>query len=289
MLVCVQHVAGSAPREVGAWMAVAADALLGSVGGGQLEYEAIETARAHLSALPVSTPAPATPSPAIPFTQRIPLGPRLGQCCGGVVTLQFESLPLQPDAAQQQALRERLSPAPAQCMPVALFGGGHVGRALVALLAGLPSQVLWVDSRDEVFPESLPASVRAEQSEPVHRAVATLAPGSLVLIMSFSHAEDLDIVAECLRRQRAKADLHFIGLIGSRSKWAVFRQRLLARGFSEAELSQVTCPIGAPGIPGKQPEVIAVAVVAQLLQVWQGGVSRRVGGCMMDTIMGQPS
>ncbi|MBA4326632.1 MAG: xanthine dehydrogenase accessory protein XdhC, partial [Polaromonas sp.] len=92
-----------------------------------------------------------------------------------------------------------------------------------------------------------------------------LAPQSRVLIMSFSHAEDLDIVAECLKRQREKGDLPYIGLIGSKTKWASFRQRLQARGFSDAELAQVTSPIGLPGISGKEPEVIAVSVAAQLL------------------------
>jgi len=87
-----------------------------------------------------------------------------------------------------------------------------------------------------------------------------------VLIMSFSHAEDLDVVAACLRRQRQQQDLPFIGLIGSKTKWATFSHRLAERGFSPAELAQVTCPIGVPGIHGKQPEVIAVAVAAQLLQ-----------------------
>ena len=96
--------------------------------------------------------------------------------------------------------------------------------------------------------------------------MADLAPGSRVLIMSFSHAEDLDIVAACLKRLRDRDDLPFVGLIGSKTKWATFRHRLEARGFSQAELAQVTCPIGVPGIAGKEPEVIAVAVAAQLLQ-----------------------
>jgi xanthine dehydrogenase accessory factor len=86
-----------------------------------------------------------------------------------------------------------------------------------------------------------------------------------VLIMSFSHAEDLDIVHQCLLRQREQGDLPFVGLIGSQTKWATFRHRLLARGHSEAALSQITCPIGLVGIEGKEPEVIAVAVAAQLL------------------------
>jgi xanthine dehydrogenase accessory factor len=100
----------------------------------------------------------------------------------------------------------------------------------------------------------------------VQAAVADIAPGSSVLIMSFSHAEDLEILALCLRRAREQDDLPYIGLIGSKSKWATFRHRLEARGFGEADFARVTCPIGVPGIAGKQPEVIAVAVAAQLLQ-----------------------
>jgi xanthine dehydrogenase accessory factor len=84
--------------------------------------------------------------------------------------------------------------------------------------------------------------------------------------MSFSHAEDLDIVAACLVRQRAQGDLPYVGLIGSKTKWASFRQRLQSRGFTEAEIAHITCPIGVSGIADKRPEVIAVGVAAQLLQ-----------------------
>ena len=100
----------------------------------------------------------------------------------------------------------------------------------------------------------------------MHAAVPTLEGGSRVLIMSFSHAEDLDIVAACLKRRREQGDLPFIGLIGSRGEWASFRHRLEARGFGAAELDAVTCPIGVPGVVGKEPEVIALAVAAQLMQ-----------------------
>jgi xanthine dehydrogenase accessory factor len=140
----------------------------------------------------------------------------------------------------------------------------------VQVLGTLPFDVTWIDSRDEIFPPQLPANVRCEHSDPVHAAVATLAPGSRVLVMSFSHAEDLDIVAACLKRLRAHGDLPYVGLIGSRTKWATFRHRLEERGFRKAELAQVTCPIGIPGVRGKQPEVIAIAVAAQLLQVPPG-------------------
>jgi xanthine dehydrogenase accessory factor len=150
---------------------------------------------------------------------------------------------------------------------VALFGGGHVGKAIVHILSTLPMQVMWIDSRDEIFPSELPHNVVCEHSDPVQAAVNDLEAGSHVLIMSFSHAEDLDIVAACLLRQRENADLPFIGLIGSKTKWATFRHRLEDRGFSAAELAHITCPIGVEGVKGKEPEVIAVAVAAQLLQI----------------------
>ena len=101
----------------------------------------------------------------------------------------------------------------------------------------------------------------------MHEAVRDVPAQSLVLVMSFSHAEDLDIVSACLRRQRERGDLPFIGLIGSATKWAVFQKRLAERGFSAAEIARITCPIGVAGVPGKEPEVIAIAVAAQLLQL----------------------
>lgn len=252
-LVTVESVQGSVPREPGAWMAVFGEGapLVGTVGGGHLELQAMAEARRRLA-----DPAAAAQRPAV---ERHALGPSLGQCCGGVVHLRFERV----THADIPALRSRLAPPLA---PVALFGGGHVGHALARVLAPLPFALHWIDSRDGVFPSEPLADTVCEHSEPVQAAVPTLAPGSRVLIMSFSHAEDLDVVAACLLRQRERGDLPFIGLIGSRTKWATFRHRLEARGFTPDELAQVTCPIGVPGIAGKQPEVIAVAVAAQLLQ-----------------------
>ena len=253
-LVTVESTQGSVPREAGAWMALFAGAEppLGTIGGGHLELQAMQEARArlveHLAGLPARPPL-----------LRQALGPSLGQCCGGVVHLRFECV----GAADAPALRQRLAP---RLQPVALFGGGHVGHALARVLAPLPFALHWIDSRDEVFPTPVDADTVCEHSDPVQAAVPQLAPQSFVLIMSFSHAEDLDIVAACLKRQRERADLPFIGLIGSRSKWATFSHRLHARGFTDEELAQVTCPIGLPGITGKEPEVIAVAVAAQLLQ-----------------------
>jgi xanthine dehydrogenase accessory factor len=248
VLVRVAVAQGSVPRTVGAWMAVFARGGVNTIGGGHLELQAMLEARERLQGKAGAAQI------------RYPLGPALGQCCGGVVYLQFERV----GASDAPTLLAQLAP---RCQPVALFGGGHVGRALVQLLGNLPFDVTWVDSRDEIFPETVPDKVRCEHSQPVQGAVAGLASGSLVLIMSFSHAEDLDVVAACLQRQRERADLPYIGLIGSKTKWASFRQRLRERGFGEQEMAQVTSPIGVPGIHGKEPEVIAVAVAAQLLQL----------------------
>jgi xanthine dehydrogenase accessory factor len=250
VLVSVRSAEGSVPRGPGAWMAVFEGDVLGTIGGGRLEFDAIDEARLRLDGGVAGAPQQV----------RYALGPSLGQCCGGVVFLGFERV----TAVDVPGLRERLAGA---LTPLALFGGGHVGRALVHVLAGLPFAVTWVDSRDEIFPDPVPLGVVCEHSDPVQAAVRDLASGSIVLIMSFSHAEDLDVVAACLLRQRALADLPFVGLIGSKTKWAVFRRRLEERGFTEHELSHVTCPIGLDGITGKEPEVIAVSVAAQLLRL----------------------
>jgi xanthine dehydrogenase accessory factor len=248
VLVSVNTTQGSAPREAGAWMAVFADRVLGTIGGGHLELESIALARQALAGATLQA------------RHRFALGPSLGQCCGGVMHLAFERV-APADAA---ALVSRLRAAQeARRMPVALFGGGHVGRAIVRALEPLPVRVHWIDSRDEIFPEGLPPHVVAEHSAPVEAAVRDIAAGSRVLIMSFSHAEDLEIVAACLKRD----DLPFIGLIGSKSKWGTFRHQLEARGFAAEAIARVTCPIGVPGVVGKEPEVIAAAVAAQLMQL----------------------
>jgi xanthine dehydrogenase accessory factor len=251
VLVSVLETQGSVPREAGTWMAVCAGRVLGTIGGGHLEFDAIAHARDLLAGA------------ALELQRRFALGPSLGQCCGGVVDLSFERV--QPSNAATLIERLQLE-QDARRMPVALFGGGHVGRAIVRALAPLPVRVHWIDSRDEVFPDSLPPQVQAEHSAPVEAAVRELAPGSRVLIMSFSHAEDMEVVVACLKRLREHDDLPFIGLIGSKTKWATFRHRLEARGFAAAELARITCPIGVPGVVGKEPEVIAAAVAAQLMQ-----------------------
>jgi xanthine dehydrogenase accessory factor len=247
VLVTVARTEGSVPREPGAWMCVFAEDVVGTVGGGHLEHEAIAHARALLAGKTGET------------QRRYTLGPSLGQCCGGRVELHFAHV----GSADAQALALRLTP---RLAPLALFGGGHVGRAIIQALEPLPYRVNWIDSRDEIFPVQVPANVECEHYDPVQAAVPLLPSQSRVLIMSFSHAEDLDVVAACLARLRERGDLPYVGLIGSKTKWSTFRHRLEDRGFRKQELAQVTCPIGVPGIAGKEPAVIAVAVAAQLLQ-----------------------
>jgi xanthine dehydrogenase accessory factor len=263
VVVSIASTQGSVPREADTWMAVFASQIVGTIGGGHVEFEAIAEARVLLNGRESTADA---------YEKRYVLGPSLGQCCGGVMVLHYEKHSTLGDKyvdySQKTPLNSVFNPIPPpKLQNVALFGGGHVGKAIVNILSTLPMQVMWIDSRDEIFPTELPQNVVCEHSDPVQAAVKDLVAGSHVLIMSFSHAEDLDIVAACLLRQREKADLPFIGLIGSKTKWATFRHRLEDRGFSEAELAHITCPIGVDGVKGKEPEVIAVAVAAQLLKL----------------------
>ena len=254
-LVQVQQVQGSAPREVGAWMAVpvglapgSLHGLVGSIGGGHLEYQAMAHAQQVLAGRQPHG------------VQRYALGPSLGQCCGGVVHLAYRVVGVQDLPSLQLCQAQRL--------PVAVFGAGHVGQALVAALQRLPCSMVWVDSRPGLWPDSAVADdcTTLVQSDPVQDAVADLPAGSRVVILTHSHVEDWDITAACLARQRDAGDLPFVGLIGSASKWASFRRRLLERGFGAAAVDAVQCPVGIPGIAGKEPEVIAVAIAAQLMQ-----------------------
>ncbi len=237
---------GSVPREAGTRMLVAADAVLGSIGGGHLELRAITTARALLPG-------------GSPLRQHVALGPALGQCCGGALDLVFTPL-AQTDPAAWAGPQPRFD--------LQLYGAGHVGRAVVRLLAGLPCRVRWIDERDAEFPaEPLPLHIEKCCVDSVAAEVAHAPPGTCYLVLTHSHDLDLAITRAILGR----GDFAWFGLIGSRSKRARFEHRLLARGIAAEVLARMVCPIGLPGINGKQPEVIAVAVVAQLLLATASG------------------
>lgn len=229
----VQGARGSVPREDGTRMLVTADAVIGTIGGGHLELQAIAMARSGFVG-----------------ERAIALGPTLGQCCGGALTLRFAPL---VDVLDW--------PAPLPRFRLQLYGAGHVGRAIAKLLVDIDCEVVWIDEREAEFPlEASPPHIERRCVDAVEAEVATAAPGAAFLILTHRHDLDLAITREVLKR----GDFAFCGLIGSSTKQARFEHRLQAEGL---DCSRLTCPIGLPGIEGKEPAVIAVAGVAQLLQL----------------------
>jgi xanthine dehydrogenase accessory factor len=242
VVVEVDRTRGSVPREQGTRMLVAADRVAGTIGGGHLEWQALECARARLGK-------------GDEWRQDIALGPTLGQCCGGRLSLRYFALTAQVLDAW---------PDDKALFDLQLYGAGHVGRALVDALAGVPCRIAWIDEREDEFPGlPLPPQVRQVCVEPVEAEVRHGTPGGFYLVMTHSHELDLRITEAIL----ARGDFGYLGLIGSATKRARFLQRFEARGVAPDRLQRMTCPIGVPGIAGKDPALIAIAVAAQLLQV----------------------
>jgi xanthine dehydrogenase accessory factor len=234
---------GSVPRETGTRMLVGARDVIGTIGGGHLELQAVEHARRLLR------------GEALRREQQLALGPTLGQCCGGAITLRY--VPLADSAPETWA-------ASMPRFDLQLYGAGHVGRAIVRLLETIHCRVSWIDARDSEFPREPNAPhIQRVCVEPVEGEVASAPPGACFLVLTHSHALDLAITEAILKR----GDFAYLGLIGSRTKRARFMHRFEARGIAPDVLARLTCPIGVPGIVGKEPEVIAVAVVAQLLAI----------------------
>ena len=221
---------GSAPREAGTRMWVGASETRGTIGGGNLEYSALKIAREMLL------------SGESARERRFVLGDTLGQCCGGNVTLSFA--------------RVDTIPADIAEFDVVLFGAGHVGKEVARILERLPCRLTWVDPRPEQFPSGTTARVVIED-EPVF-AVDDAPAGAFYLVMTHSHALDLQIVERVLRRN----DFRFLGLIGSESKAAKFRSRLKARGIDP---SRLVSPLGIFKA-GKHPAEVAVSAVGQVLE-----------------------
>jgi xanthine dehydrogenase accessory factor len=248
VVVEVVAVRGSVPRGVGTRMLVGVAGSLGTIGGGHLELKAIASARAMLARDEIGY-----------SEQSYALGPSLGQCCGGAVTLAFAPL----DASTLARW-----PASMPLFHLQLHGAGHVGRAIATLLATLDVEVDWFDQRDEGFPNETtlgspwPTHIRRTSVDTVEREVANAPPGASFLVLTHEHALDLRITEAILRR----ADFGFCGLIGSKTKRATFSRRLAERGVPASAIERMTCPIGDPGIAGRAPEVIAVAAVAELLR-----------------------
>ncbi len=235
VLITVLQTQGSTPRDSDAKMLVHPDSCIDSIGGGQLEFSAIETARQLLLQNQRCTQ-----------TRHFNLGKDLEQCCGGQVELLFECFP-------------------ALDFNIVLFGAGHVGSAIIHLLQALPCRVRWLDSREQCVPDYTASNVDVALFSNAEQAVEACAAQSYYLVMTHSHVLDQQLVEAIISR----GDAQYCGLIGSESKAASFRGRLKRKGFSEQELSDITSPVGLPGLKGKQPMEIAVSVVAQLLQLHQ--------------------
>lgn len=286
VVVTVAAAVGSTPREAGARLVVVpGGGFHGTIGGGTLEWQALARAQAMLDSgdgLAV---------------RAVSLGPELGQCCGGRVTLVLElfnvdRLQEARDFAEREAtgpfvtmgaadgghvarrivedqeppagihwhnrtLIERFGVRP---RPLLLCGAGHVGRALVLALAPLPFAVRWVDPRPDAFPGAVPGNVEAEAADPV-AAVEKAEEGTFVLVMTHSHSLDLAVVDAALRSDC----FAYVGLIGSATKRARLTKRLREAGLSETQLNNLSCPIGFGGIRSKMPAIIAASVAADLL------------------------
>jgi xanthine dehydrogenase accessory factor len=277
--VVIAQVAGSSPREVGAAMLVWPGGQSGTIGGGALEYQAAQQAfiRNGLT--------------------RHALGPELGQCCGGAVTLlteQFRAQDLEGIAApyargpgemplavhrlldRARARGEEITPqllqgwmvepVEAPHIPLWIWGAGHVGRALIHTLSPLPEyDITWVDTAPDRFPDTVPDNVTCVPAAEPSTLMAHAPQTAQHLILTYSHEIDFALCHAALNRGFA-----FAGVIGSDTKWARFRKRLRSLGHSDQEIDRITCPIGRKDL-GKQPQAIAIGVAGQLLTQKNGG------------------
>ncbi|OEC36402.1 xanthine dehydrogenase accessory factor [Pseudomonas cuatrocienegasensis] len=242
VLVTIIEERGSTPRNAGSKMVVTRERIFETIGGGHLEFKAMAMAREMLEARSQAT-----------RLERFALGASLGQCCGGAAVLLFEPM----GEAQAQ---------------IAVFGAGHVGRALVPLLAGLPCKVRWIDSRAEEFPEVIPAGVAKVLNDEVIDQVAAMPPGSYFIVMTHNHQLDLELTAAILKRD----DFAYFGLIGSKTKRAKFEHRLRERGLSSDLLQRMRCPMGIAEVKGKLPVEIAISIAGEVIATYNAGFGQTV-------------
>jgi xanthine dehydrogenase accessory factor len=311
--VTVVALRGSAPREPGASMLVDGRATLGTIGGGHLEWHATRAARRLLIA---RGSAPVR-------IEDLILGPQLGQCCGGRVELWLERLTRRDlpwlEAASRSArsagaLETRaadggvthrvcslagpagvtvrreasaqilLEPLGEQRAPLWIFGAGHVGQALVRLLAELALfEIRWIDSRPDLLPAGLPDGVSAQACAAPAALLAEARAQTSYVVLTHDHALDYELCRAILER----GDSAWLGLIGSASKAARFRSRLKHAGMDPERLAHLTCPIGIPGLSSKLPAAIAIAIAAQLLQLG-GAAAAASSGAAAGDLQGAP-
>jgi len=233
MTVTVADVKGSTPREIGAFMRIWPDRQEGSIGGGALEWEATGIAREMLAQGKSEA------------RRVMPLGPDLGQCCGGVVTLSFQKGDPRIETDKTDLW---------------IWGAGHVGRAIAQVVAPLDRhEVVLIDTTPDRMPQNLSHNIRPLIAAEPTRLVTHAPQSAMHLILTFSHDLDFALCDALLRHGFAQA-----GLIGSKTKWARFRKRLAALGHEKQAIAQIACPIGDPSL-GKDPQAIAVSVAAALL------------------------
>ena len=284
--IVVCDLAGSTPREVGAAMLVWQGGQSGTIGGGELEFRAMQAARAMLAG-----------GAARAFTTQA-LGPDLGQCCGGRVSLLTEvfdatsvsglstevvARPVHrggpvdnPPLAVARILSQvrnaghrpqaqlvegwMIEPVARPARAIWVWGAGHVGRAIVGVLAPLPDlSITWIDTAPDRFPDAIPEGVTVLPAADPVRLVPHAPQNAEHLVLTYSHTLDLALCHALLGHGFA-----FAGLIGSATKRARFRSRLAALGHAPQVIARITCPIGAPAL-GKHPQAIAVGVAARLL------------------------
>jgi xanthine dehydrogenase accessory factor len=292
-MVSIVGARGSTPRELGARMLVWPDRFTGTIGGGSLERQALDQAR-RLLAQTARRHA----------LQDYPLGPLLGQCCGGHVRLLVEAVDAQSEdwlseaAARRDPFRldaafeggelqrsvsaaagppsndpaipipevRRVSDLIAPAKPrLVMFGAGHVGQAVARAFAPLPFQLDWLASREDLRPEADGTHAEIMSEDELEACAVAAPPGGLFAI--FTHSHDLDY--RLTKAVLARGDARYLGLIGSRTKRARFESRLKKDGFTGADLARLTCPIGLPSLKSKAPAVIAVALAAELLELTQ--------------------
>ncbi|UNG17642.1 xanthine dehydrogenase accessory protein XdhC [Stutzerimonas zhaodongensis] len=241
VLVTIIEERGSTPRNAGSKMVVSRERLYDTIGGGHLEYKAQQIAREMLENRSRNT-----------RLERFSLGASLGQCCGGATVLLFEPM------GQPQA-------------HIAVFGAGHVGRALVPLLASLPCKVRWIDSRESEFPAQIPAGVEKVVNDDVVDEVENMPAGSYFIVMTHNHQLDLELTAAILARN----DFTYYGLIGSKSKRAKFEHRLRDRGFQPERVQRMRCPMGIAEVKGKLPVEIAVSIAGEVIAIYNANFGEK--------------
>lgn len=241
-------VRGSSPREAGAFMLIGAEQTLGTIGGGALEYLVVARARQVLR------------DSLCGDVMDIPLGPEIGQCCGGRVEVSLRVL----DGALAARLAARVAAEQAARPHVYLFGSGHVGHALARALGALPLQVHVIDTRPEEL-AGLPENVDARAVALPEAIVRSAPPGSSYVILTHDHALDFLIAGEALKRD----DAPYVGMVGSRTKRARFQSWYVGEGGNAAALGRLVLPIGGAAFPrglgDKRPEVIAALAAAEIM------------------------